>query len=90
MNKVRASVAGRRPERTIRDVLGRFAGMEEVRFLPWAPDDCDAALLAGRSLVEVAPESALAVAVADLAALVEPRVPSRARARGVRRSRRAV
>ena len=24
--------------------------MEHVRFLPWAPDDCDAALLAGRAL----------------------------------------
>ena len=90
VTKVRASVAGRRPERTIRDVLGRFAGMEDVRFLPWAPDDCDAALLAGRSLVEVAPDSALAVAVADLAALVDARVPSRPRARGFRRSRRAV
>ncbi len=90
VSKVRASVAGRRPERTIRDVLGRFAGMEEVRFLPWAPDDCDAALLAGRSLVEVAPESALTLAVADLAALVDPRMPARPRARGLRRGRRAV
>ena len=61
VNKVRASVAGPRPERAIRDVLARFAGMDDVRFMPWAPDDCDAALLAGRSLVEVAPESALMV-----------------------------
>ncbi len=35
VNKVRASVAGPRPERAIRDVLARFAGMEDVRFVPW-------------------------------------------------------
>jgi Flp pilus assembly CpaE family ATPase len=90
VNKVRSSVAGPRPERAIRDVLGRFAGMDDVRFMPWAPDDCDAAVLAGRSLVEVAPESPLTLAVADLAARLDDRMPSRPRARGFRRSRRAV
>ncbi len=90
VNKVRSSVAGPRPERAIRDVLGRFAGMDDVRFMPWAPDDCDAAVLAGRSLVEVAPESPLSLAVADLAARLDDRMPSRPRARGFRRSRRAV
>ena len=90
VNKVRSSVAGPRPERAIRDVLGRFAGMDDVRFLPWAPNDCDAAILAGRSLVEVAPDSPLTRAVADLAARVDDRVPSAPRTRGFRRSRRAV
>ena len=90
VNKVRSSVAGPRPERAIRDVLGRFAGMDDVRFMPWAPDDCDAAVLAGRSLVEVAPESPLTLAVADLAARLDDRMPSRPRARGFRRTRRAV
>ena len=74
VTKVRASVAGRHPERAIGDVLRRFAGMDGVRFLPWAPDECDLALLAGRSLVEVAPRSDLTVAVAELAAALDPRV----------------
>ncbi|PKW27151.1 AAA family ATPase [Phycicoccus duodecadis] len=73
VNKVRAEVAGPRPERAIREVLGRFAGLEEVRMLPWAPDDCDAAVLAGRSLTEVRPRSPLTVAVAGLAAELDPR-----------------
>ena len=91
VNKVRASVAGARPERAIREVLGRFAGLEDVRFLPWAPDDCDAALLAGRSLVEVAPRSALVAAVDPLVADLEPRsAPPPARSRHGRRRRVAV
>ena len=74
VTKVRSSVAGRRPERAISDVLRRFAGMDAVRFLPWAPDECDAALLAGRSLVELAPRADLTVAVAELAAALDPRL----------------
>ena len=83
VTKVRASVAGRRPERAIADVLGRFAGMDAVRFLPWAPEECDAALLAGRSLVEVAPRAPLTLAVAELAAELDPRAaaPSGSRRR---------
>ncbi|KRE62318.1 P-loop NTPase [Nostocoides sp. Soil756] len=73
VNKVRAPAAGPRPERAIRDVLGRFAGLEEVRMLPWAPDDCDAALLAGRALTEVRPRSPLVGAVAGLAVEIDPR-----------------
>jgi len=74
VTKVRSSVAGRRPERAIGDVLRRFAGMDAVRFLPWSPDECDAALLAGRSLVELAPRADLTVAVGELAAALDPRV----------------
>ena len=94
VTKVRSSVAGRRPERAISDVLHRFAGMDAVRFLPWAPDECDAALLAGRSLVELAPRADLTVAVAELAAALDPRVvpPSaggrRSASRSGRRTRR--
>ncbi|GAA4400864.1 P-loop NTPase [Ornithinibacter aureus] len=88
VNKVRASVAGARPERAIADVLGRFAGMESVRFLPWVPDDCDAALLAGRSLLEVAPQGGLTSELAGLAVDLDPRMPSAARPRGRGRGRR--
>jgi MinD-like ATPase involved in chromosome partitioning or flagellar assembly len=91
VSKVRASVAGRRPERAIADVLGRFAGMDAVHFLPWSPDECDAALLAGRSLVEVAPRADLTLAVAELAAALDPRAVAeadRGRRRTASRARR--
>ena len=92
VTKVRASVAGRRPERSIADVLRRFAGMDAVRFLPWSPDECDAALLAGRSLVEVAPRADLTVGVGELAAALDPRVtatPTGSRCTPSRLGRRA-
>ncbi|WP_377643845.1 CpaE family protein [Oryzobacter terrae] len=72
VNKLRSSVAGPRPERAVREVLDRFAGMERVRFLPWAVDECDAALLAGRTLTESAPHSSLVAAVTDLAGELDP------------------
>jgi MinD-like ATPase involved in chromosome partitioning or flagellar assembly len=90
VNKVRASVAGPRPERSIAEVLGRFAGLDRVRFLPWAPDECDRALLAGRALTEVAPHGILAPAVADLAAHLDPRAAPPARAPRRRGSRATV
>ncbi len=90
VNKVRASAAGPRPERTIRDVLGRFAGLEEVRLLPWAPDDCDEAVLTGRALTEVRPRSVLTLALAELATEVDPRCAAPAAGRHGRRRRAAV
>jgi Mrp family chromosome partitioning ATPase len=94
VNKVRAAVAGPHPERQIREVLTRFAGLEAPRFVPWAPQECDAATLAGRSLVEHAPLGVVAGAVGALAALVDARVPSaeqtRRSTRGGGRGRRAV
>ena len=70
VNKVRAAVAGPRPESAIAGVLGRFAGLGQVHFLPWDPDACDGALLAGRSLVEQAPEAPLTKAIGDLLPLL--------------------
>ena len=90
VNKVRACVAGPRPERSIARRAREVRRDGVVRFLPWAPDDCDAALLAGRALTEVAPQGALTLAVADLAAQLDPRAPSPARVPRRRRSRRAV
>ncbi len=88
VNKVRASAAGAHPERTIAQVLGRFAGMDKVRFVPWSPDVCDAALLAGRSVHEVAPHDPLSVAIGELAAALDPRVvPRRGGRRAGRRGR---
>jgi Flp pilus assembly CpaE family ATPase len=57
VNRVRASAVGLRPERRIRDALSRFAGIDHPRFIPDDPATLDAALLAGRSLAEAAPDS---------------------------------
>jgi MinD-like ATPase involved in chromosome partitioning or flagellar assembly len=84
VNKTRSSAAGPRPERSIAEVLERFAGLEAVRFLPWAPQECDAALLAGRSLTEACPRAPLTLAVGELAAELDPRA-----APAVRTGRRA-
>ncbi|KRE43659.1 AAA family ATPase [Knoellia sp. Soil729] len=72
VNKVRASATGARPEKAIADVLGRFAGLEDPVFVPWAPEECDAALLAGRSLVESAPTAPVTRAMARISDLVRP------------------
>lgn len=72
VNKVRAGVAGSHPERSIRDLLARFAGVNELWVVPWAPQECDAALWAGRTLVESAPDSPVVRAVRDIALLVSP------------------
>ena len=74
VNKTRASAAGPHPERSIGEVLQRFAGLEAVRFLPWAPQECDEALLAGRALTETSPRAPFTLAVAGLAAELDPRV----------------
>jgi MinD-like ATPase involved in chromosome partitioning or flagellar assembly len=84
VNKTRSSAAGPRPERSIAEVLERFAGLEAVRFLPWAPQECDAALLAGRSLTEACPRAPLTLAIGELAAELDPRA-----APAVRTGRRA-
>jgi len=72
VNKVRASATGARPEQAIADVLGRFAGLEDPIFVPWAPGECDAALLAGRSLVEQAPDAPVSRAIGAVVQAVRP------------------
>lgn len=96
VNKVRASATGSGPERAITDVLGRFAGLEHPHFVPWAPDECDAALLAGRSLVELSGAGVVAGAVAGIVDAVCPehaapdtRAGRRSRVRLGRRGRRS-
>ncbi len=68
VNRVRASAVGARPERRIGDALERFAGLDELTFLPDDPAATDAALLAGASLGECAPASRLRSAIAAFAA----------------------
>jgi len=57
INRVRASAVGPRPERRIRDALSRFAGVDDLRFIPDDPATLDGALLTGESLAEAAPDS---------------------------------
>ncbi|OFI39833.1 chromosome partitioning protein [Arthrobacter sp. SW1] len=67
LNKVRASAAGRSPERQLREAWQRYApGGDIEAFLPADPASCDAALLSGSVLFEVAPESPLRQAIAGL------------------------
>ena len=66
VNRLRAASVGPDPRRRVRESLERFAGLSDVTFLPDDPAATDAALLAGRTLRECAPESELRLAVGDL------------------------
>jgi len=68
VNKVRRGATPGSPEREIGAVLRRYAGVEEVTFLPYDLASLDRALLAGRTLGEVAPQSPLRQAFTALAA----------------------
>ena len=86
VNRVRASAAGPSPERAVREALARFGGLEEVTLLPEDPvaDQC---MLAGCSVLDGAPGSALGRALAILVDRIDPaagarRTASRQRRRG--------
>lgn len=66
VTKVRASAAGRDPQRQIEQALRRFSAVDAV-LLPDDRDALDAALLAGRSVTESAPSSPLSRAIRELA-----------------------
>lgn len=87
VTRVRASAAGQNPAAAIRAVLGRFSGVDDVAVVPDDRDACDAAMLAGRSLVEHAPTSRARLAIGDLARRILPeRMPQPASRRRRRRS----
>jgi MinD-like ATPase involved in chromosome partitioning or flagellar assembly len=67
LNKVRASAAGRFPERQLRDAWERYGPAEGISaFLPSDIAACDTALLSGNLLLEAAPESGLRQAIAEI------------------------
>jgi MinD-like ATPase involved in chromosome partitioning or flagellar assembly len=72
VNRVRASSVGARPHESLKDVLQRFAGLTAVHLIPEDRDAVDGALLAGRTVVEHAPDSAFRRAVAELGSLLVP------------------
>ncbi|GAB3530346.1 AAA family ATPase [Arthrobacter monumenti] len=66
-NKVRASSVGRSPRRQLQEAWDRYGpGTDIQSFLPADPAAADAALMAGSSLLESAPESLLRSAIAKL------------------------
>ena len=77
VNRLRATSIGPDPRRRVEDALARFAGLEDIIFLPDDPTAADAALLSGRTLLECAPDSALRLAIGDLASLFTGRRPPR-------------
>jgi MinD-like ATPase involved in chromosome partitioning or flagellar assembly len=90
VNRVRTTAVGSRPEGRIAEALSRFAGMEDLAYLPWDQVVLDGALLAGQSLLEHAPQSELRRAFVALARryaegpALERRRRSRPRRAGVR------
>lgn len=67
MNKVRSSSVGRGPERQLRDAWARYGPASELKaFLPHDAAAADSALLGGSLLLEVAPDSPLRRAIAEL------------------------
>lgn len=81
VNKVRAAAVGAHPERRIAEALGRFAGMEQLSFLPHDQESLDVAMFAGRSLAESAPTCELRHAIAALAVPYAAAAPVRTRRR---------
>jgi Flp pilus assembly CpaE family ATPase len=84
-NRVRASVLGIDPRGQVRQTLQRFGGITDAVLVAHDPNAADAALLSARSVVDVAPRSALragAAAVADRVGL--PVMPGRRRPRRTR------
>lgn len=81
INRVRASAVGGNPRTRIAASLERFAGLDQLHFVVDDPEAADAAVLAGRSVVEQAPDSDLRRGVADLTAAL---VPATARRRDQR------
>ncbi len=84
VNRVRASAVGSRPERRIADALGRFAGMQDLTYLPWDQASLDGAMFAGKSLAEFAPQSELRRAIASLTTLYAVAAPEHRRSRSRR------
>jgi Flp pilus assembly CpaE family ATPase len=67
LNKVRRGPVGAAPERQLAEALERYADVRPAGLVPYDRDACDAALLQGRSLQEVAPSSAARHALRSLA-----------------------
>ncbi len=70
VNRVRSRSVGSRPESRVAEALARFAGVEQVDFVPDDPQALDDAMREGRTLAECAPASPARNALRVLAASV--------------------
>jgi MinD-like ATPase involved in chromosome partitioning or flagellar assembly len=89
VNRVRSGAVGPNPEQRVAEALSRFAGVNDVLFVPDDPAGLDTALLQGRALAECAPQSPVRAAVRSIAEKVAgaPVATGRRRRRGRRVSR---
>jgi MinD-like ATPase involved in chromosome partitioning or flagellar assembly len=67
VNKIRDSAVGRSADQLVRGALERFAGVTQAVLVPDDREALDAAMLAGRSLVEQVPASPARHALSELA-----------------------
>lgn len=74
VTKLRAGAAGPRPAEGVAEALSRFAGVGEPVIIPDGRAILDESLLQGRALADVAPRSALRLALRDLAARLAARL----------------
>jgi MinD-like ATPase involved in chromosome partitioning or flagellar assembly len=88
VNRLRSSGVPGDAESEIRSALQRYAGVDDIAFVPLDTAGVDAAIAAGRTLAEAAPASPARLALADLAASIAG-VPKTHRRRGLLRTRRA-
>jgi Flp pilus assembly CpaE family ATPase len=82
VNKLRPSAIPGNAEQEVRGALSRYAGVEQVLFVPADVEGLDRALAAGRTLAEAVPASPVRAAVAAMAAAllgVPPPAPARRR-----------
>lgn len=80
LNRVRAAVVPGNPQAELDSALRRFAGRAPAAMLPADPDAVDRAVMAGKTLGEVAANSPLRRAITELAAAISG-VPAPARGR---------
>ncbi|MGO1317333.1 MAG: AAA family ATPase [Cellulomonadaceae bacterium] len=76
VTKVRRGVVGPQPTQTLRQALARYGGVDVDVLVPYDAPSFDAAVLAGRTLAEVAPHAAARRAIADVALRVVAHVPA--------------
>jgi MinD-like ATPase involved in chromosome partitioning or flagellar assembly len=68
MNKVRASAIGAGADGQVRQTLQRFGGIADPALIPHDPSGFDAAILTGRTLLDVAPKSPARLALSRFVA----------------------
>lgn len=87
VNKVRSTLLAGDPEREISAALQRYAGVVPAAFVPFDLKGVDAALMAGRSLTEAAPDSPARLAIRRYALELIDRPAPALRRRLARRGR---